>query len=151
MDRETDRLTDGWTNMYNRLTARRSLFKIQTNVQEVYSRICSFAGYSSHPVRASILSFKFFSDCSEKQLIIRFCLNFDWHSLCEKVIMGTDHHDFHHLSSHSVTNFEKFHHLFQPRSGSISCFAFSNLLDFAKFLPRFSPCVCINFETRISV
>jgi hypothetical protein len=54
MDRETDRRTDGWTNMYNRLTER-SFFKIQTNVKEVYHRICSFAGYSSHPVRNIIL------------------------------------------------------------------------------------------------
>ena len=47
MNRETDRLTDGWTNMYKRHTERRSLKKRQTKikeVKEVYHRICSFAG-----------------------------------------------------------------------------------------------------------
>jgi hypothetical protein len=104
---------------------------------------------------ASILSFRLFMNCSEKQPSSGFAWIWIGVRFVNKCSQTQNHHYFHHLSSPYVIIFEESHHLFQPRSESkLFCFLpwfCQALLDFAKPCSEFSLLVCINFTMRITV
>ncbi len=70
---------------------------------------------------ASVLSFGFFSNCFEKQPSGRFYLKLFWLTFALW------------LGAHACFNLRV----------KVSCYAFSNCLGFAKFLPGISPWFCI--------
>ncbi len=86
-----------------------------------------------------ILSFGFFSNCSEKQLSSRFCLDLDWHCFVSNCSWTRNHHHFHHLISPYFIIFEESQYLVQPWNKS-KLFCFPNRHNFVKscwILPTF--------------
>ncbi len=84
---------------------------------------CGWRTAKQYP-RASVLSFRFFSNCSDKQPSGQFCLGLFWHSLCEQMLADTASSPFSSLiivicssSSRNLTT------CFNP-GVKVSCYAF---------------------------
>ncbi len=87
------------------------------------------------------MSFRFFSNCSEKQPSSPFCLDLDWQSLCEQVFKG------HRIIIIFITNL---HHLSSSLRNLTTCFNPGvKVSSFAFQITLVLPSFCLDFGDAV--